>query len=291
MLRQITFSGLFVLCALVAQAQQISGRVVAAASGLPVAFATVGIKGKALGSTADEAGHFAFAVPLALPATDSVVISCIGFRSVGFTVGQLRRADAIWRLQPQAQTLGEVRVRHPRLQPAIVGRKAAGGVVIAQWTTITRDSALNLAHDERGWEVATVLPVRRSCYVDSFYFYVGRNNFKDIRLRFTLYELTNNQPTRQLLTDDIQFVVPSQRTGWVGINLREYGIQLRKGQTVAAGFQWLQGEKLPIKYGQFSGPGIFPSVGHRVLVREKSEAEWRSFPVNVSMYLAVQEYR
>ena len=62
-------------------------------------------------------------------------------------------------------------------------------------------------------------------------------------------------------------------------------------QTVAAGFQWLQGEKLPIKYGQFSGPGIFPSVGHRVLVREKSEAEWRSFPVNVSMYLAVQEYK
>ena len=132
-----------------------------------------------------------------------------------------------------------------------------------------------MASDERGWEVATVLPVRRSCYIDNFRFYVSQNDFKPIRFRFVLYELTDNRPTRQLLTDDIQFTLPSRQTGWASLDLRAYNIGLRKGQTVAAGIQWLQGEKLDPrsgpKSGALSGPGAFPSVGH---LREP-EAVWR----------------
>lgn len=275
------------------QAQELKGRVLAASSDKPIAFATVGIKGKALGSTADERGYFAFAVPTALPGTDSVIISCIGFRALRLTVSQLRQAEGVWRLPQLAQALGEVQVRHSQLKPAIMGRNAVGGT--AYWTTKIRDSTLTVASDERGWEVTTVLPVRRSCYVDSFRFYVSQNDFKPVRFRFVLYELTDGRPTRQLLTDDVQFTLPSQQTGWVNLDLRAYNIQLRKGQTVAAGIQWLQGEKLDPKSGPksgaLSGPGAFPSVGHRVLVRNKSEAEWRSLPVNVSMYLAVQEYQ
>lgn len=276
------------------RAQELKGQVLTASSDKPVAFATVGIKGKALGSTADESGRFAFAVPSTLPSADSAVISCVGFRALRLTVGQLQaKPGTAWRLQPQAQTLGEVQVRHPQLKPAIMGRKAVGGM--AYWTTKIRDSTLTVASDERGWEVATVLPVRRSCYVDSFRFYVSQNDFKPVRFRFVLYELTNDLPTRQMLTDDIQFTLPSQQTGWVSLDLRAYNIELRKGQTVAAGIQWLQGEKLDPKggpkRGALSGPGAFPSVGHRVLVRDKSEAEWRTLPVNVSMYLVVQEYK
>ncbi|WP_375416168.1 carboxypeptidase-like regulatory domain-containing protein [uncultured Hymenobacter sp.] len=274
-------------CTLTGWAQQLTGRVLAASSGRPVAFATVGIKGKALGSTADERGHFAFAVPATLSGTDSVVISCIGFRALRLTVGQLRAPETVWRLQPQAQTLGDVQVRHPKLKPAIIGRKAVGG--LAYWSA--RDTSLNVASDERGREMLTVLPVRRSCYVDSFRFHVERNDFKLIRFRFTLYQITSGRPTRELLTDDIQFTLLSQQTGWVSLDLSAYNIRLRKGQTVAAGIQWLQSEKLDPKNAVLGGTAAFPSVGHRVLVRSKSEAQWRSYPFNMSMYLAVQEFK
>lgn len=40
----------------------------------------------------------------------------------------------------------------------------------------------------------------------------------------------------------------------------------------------------------FGGPGGFPSFVHRVALRDKSEAEWRVLPINVSMHLNVQEY-
>ena len=202
------------------QAQELKGRVLAASSDKPIAFATVGIKGKALGSTADERGYFAFAVPTALSGTDSVIISCIGFRALRLTVSQLRQVEGVWRLPQLTQALGEVQVRHSQLKPAIMGRNVVGG--IAYWTTKIRDSTLTVASDERGWEVTTVLPVRRSCYVGSFRFYVSQNDFKPVRFRFVLYELTDGRPTRQLLTDDIQFILPSQQTGWANLDLRAY---------------------------------------------------------------------
>jgi hypothetical protein len=60
---------------------------------------------------------------------------------------------------------------------------------------------------------------------------------------------------------------------------------------VAVGVQWLQGEKLPAAAQAFGGPGAFPSATHRVAVRNKSEDEWRVLPINVSMYLNVQQYK
>ncbi|WP_460575003.1 carboxypeptidase-like regulatory domain-containing protein [Hymenobacter coalescens] len=276
-----------------AQAQLLTGRVVAPPTSLPVAYATVGVKGRPLGSTTDDAGRFAFAVPAALPATDSVIISCVGFQSRRLTVGQLRQPDAVWTLQPGVQALQEVQVRHGRLTPAILGRQALGGS--AHWTTAIRDNSpaaagLNAGRDERGWEVSTLLPVRKSCYLDAFHVYIEQNGFDPIRLRFTLYAVENGKPRRQLLTDDIQFTIPREQTGWTSVDLSQYNIQLPKGQTVAAGIQWLQGTKLPTSAKAFGGPGAFPSPTHRVAVRNKSEDEWKVLPVNVSMYLAVQQY-
>lgn len=288
MMFRLTLSVLVLFCSLDGQAQELKGLILSAASGKPVAFATVGVKGKALGSTADEEGRFAFAVPPTLPAADSVIISCIGFRSTATTVGQLRQGDATWRLQPQVQPLNEVTVRHPRLKPGIIGRKAVGGM--AYWTTNSRDTSETFASDERGRELATVLSVRKNCYLDTFRFYVQHNDFKAVRFRFILYEMAGDRPGRQLLTDDIQFTLASQQTGWIAVDLHAYNIQLRKGQAVAAGFQWLHGERLAPENGVLGGQATFPSVGHRTLLRRKSEAEWRSFPMNLSFYLAVQQY-
>jgi hypothetical protein len=147
-----------------------------------------------------------------------------------------------------------------------------------------------VADDERGWEVATLLPVRRSSYVDGFHFYIEQNEFRLVRLRFMLYATQDGKPTHSLLTQDIQLTVPQEQTGWISVDLRPYNLHLPKGQTVAAGIQWLQGEKLNPESTKFGGPGAFPSATHRALVRDKSEAQWRSFPINASMYLAVQQY-
>jgi len=282
LLALLLFASVFAPCSF-AQAPQLSGRVVAA-SGQPVAFATVGVKGRAIGSTADEAGRFAFAAPPTLAATDSVVISCVGFRSLGLTVAQLRRAGAVWTLQPLSQQLAEVQVRHAQLKPGFLGCRSTFSPM--QWTT---DSAADVG-DVRGWELATMVPVRKNCFVDSFRVYFGQNEFRSLRLRFLLYDVQHGLPTRLLVSDDIQLIVSKQRTGWVGLDLRRYNLHLAKGQTVAAGIQWLQGEKATPKSRRLSGPILLPTLINRALIRQKSQASWEKYAGNVSMYLAVQQY-
>jgi hypothetical protein len=286
-LLRLLLGSLLLLPALRTTAQQLRGRVIVAGTQQPVPFAAVGIKGQALGSTADEAGRFAFAAPVTQAATDSVIISCLGYRPCRLTLGQLRAAEASWPLTPVPQVLREVQVQHGQLTPAVLGRRATGGV--AHWTTALRDVS-PLAADERGWEICTLLPVRRSCYLDAFHVYIEQNGFAPIRLRFMLYAVEDGQPRRPLLTEDIQFTIPQQQTGWATLDLSSYHIQLPKGQTVAAGIQWLQGARLPEATEAFGGPGALPALGHRVALRDKSEAAWRVLPINVSMYLDVQQY-
>ena len=84
------------------------------------------------------------------------------------------------------------------------------------------------------------------------------------------------------------FVRPA---GWIDVDLETYHLHLSTGQSVAAGIQWLQGQQLSPDKNRFGGPGAFPSPRHRALARDKSEARWRVFPINVSMYLAVQTYK
>ncbi|WP_400191019.1 carboxypeptidase-like regulatory domain-containing protein [Hymenobacter sp. B81] len=268
-----------------APAQQLSGRVLMQATDQPIPFATIGVRGQAIGSTADEAGRFAFADPAGLAATDSVFISCVGFRSRGLTVAQLRQAPgASWRLAPLTHALREVQVRHPQLKPGFLGCRSALSPL--QWTTADEDDV----DDARGWELATMVPVRRHSYVDGFHVYFGQNEFKSLRLRFMLYDVQEGRPARLLLTDDIQFTVPDQRRGWTSIDLRRYNLHLSKGQTVAAGIQWLQGEKARPDSKVLSGPVLMPSLYNRTLIRQKSEAPWEKHAANVSMYLAVQQY-
>jgi hypothetical protein len=283
-MRPLLAAVLSLLVHFTAPAQQLRGRVVSARTGQPVPFATVGVKGQPVGSTADETGRFAFAAPASLAATDSVVISCVGFRSAGLTLAELRRADRTWTLAPLTQQLAEVPVRHARLRPGTLGCRSALSPL--QWTTTDAADV----DDARGWELATMVRTRHHSFVDAFSVYFGHNEFRSLRLRFMLYAVEGGRPTRLLLTDDIQFTVSDQRTGWTTIDLRKYNLHLAKGQTVAAGIQWLQGEKARPNSRVLSGPVLMPAALNRTLIRQKSEAPWEKYPANVSMYLAVQQY-
>ena len=97
--------------------------------------------------------------------------------------------------------------------------------------------------DARGWELATLLRVRRHTFIDGFHVSFHRNEFRALRLRFMLNAVEHGHPTRLLLTDDIQLTVSEQRTGWLSLDLRRYNLHLAKGQIVAAGIQWLDGTK------------------------------------------------
>ncbi|MBB4602103.1 hypothetical protein HNQ93_002328 [Hymenobacter luteus] len=255
----------------------------------PVPFASLGVRNKPLGTVTNEFGRFQFPDSPTLSGQDTVVVSCVGYWPVRLPVQQLRQHPAVVRLRPRAQALREVTVQHRQLRPEVLGHSGKSG--LARWGIggMAQDSSRQ--HDMRGREFGTFLKPARNCYVDSFNVYIESNPFTALRLRLMLYTVRNGKPAEPLLTDDVQFVVRDQRTGWVSVDLRSYNLRLEKKQPVAVAMQWLDSEGAFQNNWFFGIPAVFPAPLHQVFGRDKSQARWKTFPMQPSLYLAVQSWQ
>ncbi|KAA9333030.1 carboxypeptidase-like regulatory domain-containing protein [Hymenobacter busanensis] len=97
-----------------AQRMAFSGRVTEAATGQPVPFASVYVKGTTLGTTADEEGRYQLPVPQPV---DSLWASAVGFRPKSVAVGKQPVQTVNLALPSAAIALGEVTIR-PTENPA-----------------------------------------------------------------------------------------------------------------------------------------------------------------------------
>ena len=104
-----------------AQAQPTGGtmRVTDAASGQPVPFASVGVRHRPLGTVADAAGAFPLS-QVGAAATDTIVVSCIGYEPLLTLASQLGRQPVL-RLTPQRTQLAEVVVRGRKPRRILLG--------------------------------------------------------------------------------------------------------------------------------------------------------------------------
>ncbi|ARS35962.1 carboxypeptidase-like regulatory domain-containing protein [Pontibacter actiniarum] len=70
-----------------AQTLLFKGKVIDRFQKKPVPFATIGIKGKSLGTVAGENGEFQFSVPAtAVSDEEQIVVSCVGYKNVAVPV-------------------------------------------------------------------------------------------------------------------------------------------------------------------------------------------------------------
>ena len=270
-------------------AQTLRGTVQRDSAAAPVPFASVGVRGKAVGTVADARGRFYFPDSPELAATDTVVVSCVGYRPARLLVGELRRRPVVVRLRAQPRALGEVVVRHQQLRPQLLGRTGTGG--IAHWgvNSIVADSARR--REMLGSEFGTFLTSSRNCYVDDFNVYVARNPFRQVRLRLLFYAVRDGRPAELLLPADIQLVLTDQQRGWISVDLRPYDLQLNKGQKIVVALQWLDAVGETAGYNFFDVPAAFPTPLHLVYTRNKSQARWKFYPGRPSLYLTVQSWR
>ena len=275
---------------LLVSAQNLHGRILRTDSAAaPVPFASVGVKGKAAGTVADAQGRFRFPYSPELSATDSVIVTAVGFRPARLLLGQLRQPAVTIRLQAQPQALREVTVRHRQLQPQVLGCTGTGG--IAHWgvNSIVKDSVRR--REMLGSEFGTFITSPRNCYVDDFNVYVQDNPFRQVRLRLVFYAVRDKRPAELLLPQDIQLVLTDQQQGWVKVDLRPYNLQFSKGQKVVVALQWLDAVGETSNYQSFDVPALLPSPLHLVYTRDKSQANWKFYPARPSMYLNVQSWK
>jgi hypothetical protein len=98
-----------------------------AITGRPVPYASLGIKGKPIGTVADANGRFALHQLAPTTASDTVIISCVGYQARKVLVTELSGLAGVT-LQPRVQALQEVRVRAAGWKQHTIGRDGTKGI-------------------------------------------------------------------------------------------------------------------------------------------------------------------
>lgn len=256
-------------------------RIIDAVTGRAIPYGSVGVKNKPIGTVADSDGHFLVAPLGTAAATDTVVISCVGFQSRKVLLAELLKQSEI-RLTPQSQTLNEVVVLGAGWKRHTIGRDGTWGITYYNFHLATDTQPAS----KLGREVGTILHVKPGSYIEDAHFYIGRNNFKDLKFRLNVRALDAlDHPAEALLTQDVIITVATQAQGWQHIDLRPYNVNVSNRARVAVTLEWLDGA--PVKPEEWSGlliPAAL-SATHRMVFRDKSEDQWKVQPVNLSLYV------
>ncbi|MBW3126956.1 carboxypeptidase-like regulatory domain-containing protein [Hymenobacter profundi] len=257
-----------------------------------VPYASVGVKGKPIGTVADAQGHFNPQQLAAAAANDTVVFSCVGYRPYKVLAAELTRHATI-KLTPQAQTLGEVHVRANGWKRHRLGRDGIWGFTYYNFHLSTDKSPASIP----GREVGTILHVKPGSYLEDAHVYFGTRNYKNLRFRLNVRTLdAEDHPAASLLTQDIQFAVPDNAPkGWQHINLQPYLVCVGDNKRVAVTLEWLDGLEARDRadknqWNVLLIPAAL-SATHRMVFRDKSEDQWHVQPVNLSLYVTVASPR
>lgn len=134
-----------------------------------------------------------------------------------------------------------------------------------------------------------IINLNKDCFCNDFNFNIKTNYFSLVKFRLNIYDVENDLPNNLLLKDDIIFDVKDEQLGWVKIDLKKYNILLEGKNKVAVTLQWIE-SKQARKRNFFSIPLSYPSIGHTLVYRNKSQAEWKAHNGNLSMYFTADCY-
>lgn len=208
---------------------RVTGLPIAGAAPAPLPFVNIGIRGRNVGTTADEAGRFALRVPAALGA-DSVTFSALGYAARTVAVAALAaHPDTALVLAARPQELPEVSIKAEGQARTFALGKARGGSYGGFISSLGS-----------GAEIARLLtPPRYPAFVDQARVYITANRAPSFRLRLRLYarDPATGRPGADLLQQSI-LLESDLRSGWLTADLRPYNVLVREPFFVA--YEWLE---------------------------------------------------
>ncbi|OKL40282.1 hypothetical protein A3841_18325 [Pontibacter flavimaris] len=252
----------------------------------PVPYATIGIKGKSLGTVADENGQFSFTIPAtAVSDEEAMIVSCVGYKSVETTASAFKQGHLLISLPPAQINLNEVTIRARKVKTKTFGRTGNSTMMVSNMYTEN-----NLLSDELAKEQGTIIKLDEEVLLKDFNMHVVFNRFKYVRFRLNIYSIKDGLPDKSLLKEDIRFDV-AEKKGWVKVDLSRYNVFLEGQDKVAVTIQWLQSEAIAGNRKSFAVSAV-PLPSHSILFRDKSQDRWKEVsPGYLSFYLTADSYK
>lgn len=208
-------------------AQTFSGKVSNSKTNEVLSYANLGVRGKNIGSIADEGGNFKIDISKASP-NDKIVVSYLGFEPIIYLVNELK-PDQIYevKLIPKPVELKEVAVYNKRI-PIILGNKKKSSNYTG-WGN--NKSGIGRA---RG---AIINPADLPVKAEEFVIHVHENTFDSVKFRLNIMiPGENGEPSTSLINENI-FFSTSEKKGWVRVDLKPYNIVISEKLIVAV--EWV----------------------------------------------------
>lgn len=201
----------------------ISGKVYDRAASDAIPFASIGIKGKSVGTVSDENGAFTIVLK-DVNDSDSLKISAIGYRSKSYSISKAKSFtnEKIF-LDQSSVNLAEVVVKPTKTITKVLGNK--------NYNTNIQCSFQGNGANFLGVEAAIKANNKRDrdVWIEDFNFYLNKNNIDDsVTFRLNFYkEDKDGMPGENLLSKPIIFKVAKKQTGVVNLNLKKYNIHTK----------------------------------------------------------------
>jgi hypothetical protein len=201
----------------------ISGKVYDKAANEAIPFASIGIKGKSVGTVSDENGVFTIVLK-DINDADSLKISAIGYRLKSFAISKAKSfTNEMIYLDQSSVNLAEVVVKPTKTITKILGNKNYNTNVQCSFQGNDKNflgvEAAIRANNKRDREV----------WIEDFNFYLNKNTIEDsVTFRLNFYkEDKDGLPGENLLSKPIIFKIAKKQTGVVSLNLKKYNLHTK----------------------------------------------------------------
>lgn len=210
---------LFFIATAVKAQTNISGKIFDKSTNEAIPFASIGIKGKTLGTVSDENGNFEISLKNMLD-TDSLKISAIGYQSKSFSLAKAKSftGEKIYLAQASVQ-LSEVTVKPTKTITKVLGNK--------NYNTNIQCSFQGIDGQYKGVEAAIRANNKkgREIWFEKLNFFIIKNNMKDSAIfRLNLYRKDKDGlPGENILYKPIVFK-SKVSGGIVEVDLKKYNV-------------------------------------------------------------------
>ncbi len=225
-----------------------------------LAFATIGIENKNIGTISNEEGDFEIEIPL-LYSMDSLTISHIGYKSKKIKIESILQEDYLKiELEQEFRVLDEV----------IVIANNRKGKIKEFGNKKKRDMFLWLQNGDRGSEIVTFINAESELKLYSVSINILNEHEKEFKLLLNIYDVNSNTnlPENQLLKSQ-KIITSSQKDGWLEIELNEENIYI--DEPFFIGIQWTStDEAVPLVGGKIKR-------SENSLIRYKALGTWEQY--------------
>ncbi|WP_457128474.1 carboxypeptidase-like regulatory domain-containing protein [Mucilaginibacter sp. HD30] len=265
---------------------KIQGQITNAFSKTAIPFATVGVKNRVIGTVADSAGRFQLSIsPDSIGPNNPLIVSCIGYRSVEINYQNIKDVKQIIALAPANNYLNQATIKPAKFKEKTFGRTGSSAFMSTKMI-----SEHNHTSDELGKEIGTVISIDRNCRLTAFNMHVIFNHFDNVKFRLNIYSVKDGLPDTLIIKDNILLDVGHVRQKWINVDLTRYQIYLEGYDKVAVAIQWLKSKTGDNPQKSFNIAAV-PAMGHSILFRDKSQANWLKVGGNLSMNFTANVYK